>query len=201
MGLVWPVFLRSSLDLGWLSTGRGLGDRPPVESFAAGVEGRRRRSVRTDFVRMTLLGIANGLLLLLPPSYFETRFFLPIWPCTAVCLGLVFRQFVSDPPRLKKLAPICGLLTLGLAGSVTTLFRLDLPISRSKDERWCILVDHSTRSAWNLTETLERLIPEHGVKRVGNIGDCSYWNSTKLNLIAILHGSPLNSYVWRDFPR
>jgi 4-amino-4-deoxy-L-arabinose transferase-like glycosyltransferase len=170
----------------------------PWKALRTGWRGRRPRSVTNDFVRMTLLGIANGALLLLPPSYFETRFFLPIWPCAAVCLGLVFRQFVSDPPRVKKLAPICGLLTLGLVGSVATLFRLDFPISRSSDERWNILVDHSTDSTWNLAGTLERLIAQHGVKRIGNIGNCSYWNSAKLNLIDILHSSPLHCYVWRD---
>jgi len=115
---------------------------------------------------MTGLSIAFTLAFLCVPSYYETRFLLPLVPTVAVLLAWIVAASVRDSGTAWKwLAHVLVFATL--AYSFVWVYRANL---------------HPPVVYWDAKEILERLATYH-VKRIGNIGNSADWNCSKLRMI------------------
>jgi 4-amino-4-deoxy-L-arabinose transferase-like glycosyltransferase len=168
----WPL-------LGWLA----------LLGLAAYLTRRGSASAQADLKsgpparRFTVLagaGALAGSALLLIPTYFDSRFLLPIWPSLDVALGGMTAGPVSRLSRRGRLAMAAGLAAC-LAASTASLWR-----------------EPRTSTPWAVASLIDRLVDKHGVATLANVGDVEFWNVCKTGLVNELRVHPEGCFVLED---
>jgi hypothetical protein len=139
--------------------------------------------LQVQFSIMARLGAVTAAVILLYPSYFDTRFLLPIWPVVAVELG---RRISVMLPRFHPVTRIIlgGGLAVGVIGAATTVVR-----------------EPTVTTYWNTAALLDDLVKEYGISNLGNVGNCPEWNVCKTGLINELRDQPANCFVLHDLTK
>jgi hypothetical protein len=135
------------------------------------------------FSRMAWLGYGSAAFVLLYPTYFDTRFLLPIWPVLAVDVGRRLTGMLADfhvTPRI--------ILGGGLAASVVAACAL-------------VACAPTTRTYWNTAALIDDLVLRYQVSNLGNVGNCAAWNVCKTGLINELRDNPGNCFVLHDLTK
>jgi len=165
----WPLLATLGVAaLGWLLRGRGA---------AAGVG---RAIAPRMFAGLTLLGLVSGAAILLVPSYFDSRFLLPIWPAVAACLGPVLRDAIGRRVRPLALAT-AGLLAASVHASAGELAR-----------------ERPSETFWGARALIDRLVADYRVKIIDNVGNCRDWNVSKVGMVNELRDRPGDCFVLHD---
>ena len=125
----------------------------------------------------------SGTAILLIPAYFDPRFLLPIWPGLAVVLGGRLGRLISGGAPAPA-AVACGLLGLGLVLSAGRLAR-----------------EGETTTYWATARLIDRLVAEHRVATIGNVGNSADWNVCKTGLVNELRPTPADCFVLHDLSR
>jgi hypothetical protein len=175
----WPMV--ATLLLGTLFAGM---QAAPRRQRAEGKrEGTRSTDIHDLFSRMAGLGAVTAAAILLYPSYFHTRFLLPIWPVVAVELG---RRFAVMLPRLHPITRIIlgGGLAMGVICAASSLVR-----------------EPAIRTYWNSATLIDDLVAEYGISNLGNVGNCAEWNVCKTGLINELRDQPASCFVLHDLTK
>jgi 4-amino-4-deoxy-L-arabinose transferase-like glycosyltransferase len=139
--------------------------------------------LQSQFSAMSWLGAGTAATILLCPSYFDTRFLLPIWPVLAVDLG---RRLSAALPRFPRTPRV--LLGGGLAACVMTA-------------AFMIAQTPTITTYWRTTALIEDLVREYGISTLGNVGNCAEWNVCKSGLLNELREQPDNCFVLHDLSK
>ncbi len=135
------------------------------------------------FRRMAALGAGIAAAILLYPTYFDTRFLLPIWPVVAVAISSWLCVQVTRIPFVSR-----SILGLGLAVSVA-----------------CAGATAAGGSAfptyWKTTALIDDLVIRYGVRTLVNVGNCPGWNVCKTGLMNELREDPESCFVLHDLTR
>ena len=147
-------------------------------------ENRDRRSLaRKYFTRMAWLGASLAAAVLFYPTYFDSRFLLPIWPVLAVGIGLSLFSAANGLAAIPRIA-----IGVGLAGSL-----LLASISVVREPNFA--------TYWGTTELIDELVNRYGVSNLVNVGNCAAWNVCKTGLMNELREKPGSCFVLHDLTR
>jgi hypothetical protein len=133
--------------------------------------------------RFEVLAAASALVgtgILLVPAYFDSRFLLPLWPSLSVGLGGRFASVLIRLGTLPRLTMYAGLAGC-LAASAISFWREPL-----------------TTTPWAAAALIDRLVREHGIKTLANVGNLESWNVCKTGLINELREHPEECFVLDD---
>jgi hypothetical protein len=175
----WPVAVTltcASLYLVASVRRRGLRDEN-------GPVGPKPTSLQARFSGMAWLGAGTAAAILLGPSYFDTRFLLPIWPVLAVDLG---RRLSVSFPRLSLIPQF--LLVAGLAAGVVNAASV-------------VAQTPAITTYWNTTALIDDLVRKYGIHTLGNVGNCAEWNVCKTGLLNELRDQPADCFVLHDLSK
>ena len=140
-------------------------------------------SAEVYFRRMAWLGAGIAGIILLYPTYFDTRFLLPIWPVLAVAMGCWLSVQLVRIPLIAR-----SMLWLGIAASfvfaTTTVAREPL-----------------FPTYWRTTGLIDDLVRRFGVSNLLNVGNCAAWNVCKTGLMNELREDPGSCFVLHDLTR
>jgi hypothetical protein len=129
---------------------------------------------------MTIASTLTAASILMVPSYFDSRFLLPLWP--AVVVGLA--TLLAAPIRL--LTPASGrALAAGLAACVSLSV---IGLAR----------EPVGKTYWQAGALIDRLVATHGVVDLVNVGNTESWNVCKTGLINELRANPRDCFVLHD---
>jgi 4-amino-4-deoxy-L-arabinose transferase-like glycosyltransferase len=173
----WPmtVTVTAAALAGLLAGSKGSGSYSGADSL--------RAAARLHFTRMAWLGAGTGAVVLLGPSYFDSRFLLPIWPALAVDLGT---RLTSTLTRLDC-APRF-LVGFGLAASV-----LAAPVVVAREP--------FNPTFWSTTRLIDDLVSRYGIANLVNVGNCASWNVCKTGLMNELRATPGDCFVLHDLTK
>ncbi len=146
-------------------------------------ESDREMLARACFTRMAWLGAGIAAAVLLYPSYFDSRFLLPIWPVLAVAIGLTVHSHANRLAAIPKIA-----LGVGFAGS---LLLASLSVVR----------EPLFATYWGTTGLIDELVNRYGVSNLVNVGNCAAWNVCKTGLMNELRTEPGSCFVLHDLTR
>jgi 4-amino-4-deoxy-L-arabinose transferase-like glycosyltransferase len=138
---------------------------------------------QAHLARMTWLGAGTGAAVLLLPSYFDSRFLLPIWPLLAIELGRRFAIMMTGFTAIPR-----SLVSGGLAASVLLACA-------------SIVGQPSIPTYWRTASLIDHLVSQYGVATLGNVGNCIEWNVCKTSLINELRKKPADCFVRHDLTR
>ena len=110
---------------------------------------------------MVWLGFASTALILLYPTYFDTRFLLPIWPALAVDLGHRLSDMLAHFRVLPRI-----MLGGGLATGVVAACR-------------AVIHAPTISTYWNTAALIDDLVLRYQVSNIGNVGNCTGGTSAK----------------------
>ena len=117
---------------------------------------------------------------LLVPSYFDSRFLLPLWPSVSVALS----------------GPAAGLMgSLGVVPRAFTNAALAASVSVSA---LGMVREHVAPTYWNAGNLIDQLVSRHGVSTLANVGNTETWNVCKTGLINELRTNPADCFVLHD---
>ncbi len=173
----WPIAatVAAAAVAAWVTGSKagGAGSRPSGE-----------RAVRQfHFTRMAWLGAGTGAVVLLWPSYFDSRFLLPIWPALAVDLGTRLRAVLTQLDFTPKV-----LVGLGLAASM-----LAAPIA--------VMGETLNPTYWKTAALIDNLVARYRITNLANVGNCPWWNVCKTGLINELRDNPGDCFVLHDLTK
>ena len=117
------------------------------------------------------------------PTYFDSRFLLPIWPVLAVGIGLSLFSAANGLAAIPRIA-----IGVGLAGSL-----LLASISVVREPNFA--------TYWGTTELIDELVNRYGVSNLVNVGNCEAWNVCKTGLMNELREKPGSCFVLHDLTR
>ena len=99
------------------------------------------------------------------PSYFDTRFLLPIWPSIAVAAGVWLARRLTTWPAALRFSAILT-LAAGLATSADYVLR-----------------EPRFETPWAAAGLIDELVAKHGIRNLANVGDMANWNVNKTGLV------------------
>jgi 4-amino-4-deoxy-L-arabinose transferase-like glycosyltransferase len=170
----WPVVVTLG-TAAWFASSRGRRDGQDPTDHSTDLDPIVRR-----FGILTCTSTIASAAVLMVPSYFDTRFLLPLWPALAVVLGgEAARFFAVATPAGRTL--IGAGLALGLGTSAAGFARE--PIATT---------------CWDAARLIDRLVARHGVATLANVGNIEAWNVCKTGLINELRRSPGDCFVLHD---
>jgi 4-amino-4-deoxy-L-arabinose transferase-like glycosyltransferase len=139
-----------------------------------------RQPSSLQFRLMTAASLIGATAVLMVPSYFDTRFLLPLWPAVSVALGGATARLVANLGFVPRM-----LAGAGLAASVliSTVGLAREPIAPTY---------------WSATKLIDRLVSLHGVSILANVGNIETWNVCKTGLINELRSNPSDCFVLHD---
>jgi hypothetical protein len=129
---------------------------------------------------MTAASLIGATAVLMVPTYFNTRFLLPLWPAVSVALsGPIARLVASQRFVLRMLAGA------GLAACVSIA-------------AVGVAHEHVAPTHWGAARLIDRLVSGHGVSILANVGNIETWNVCKTGLINELRSNPADCFVLHD---
>jgi Dolichyl-phosphate-mannose-protein mannosyltransferase len=147
------------------------------------VPGGQQRDMEHTFRQMAWLGAGIAAVAILYPTYFDTRFLLPIWPAIAVAVGTgVSLQFA----RLRAIAR--ALIGVGFAVSLACAAT-------------AVAREQAFPTYWKTTGLIDDLVKRFGVSNLLNVGNCAGWNVCKTGLMNELRDEPASCFVLHDLTR
>jgi 4-amino-4-deoxy-L-arabinose transferase-like glycosyltransferase len=144
----------------WYRGGRALWTGPD-DSTGSSFAGGPARS----FIKVSASTFALGAIVLLIPTFFDSRFLVPAWSAMTVVLAALLDRFSLEGRRWRRAAPFV-LVGAVMASTITAFV---------DQHRW---VTH-----WNLEGVIQGLIRQHGVRTLASLGNTGDWNFFKLRLI------------------
>ena len=169
----WPVLLTLGV-LGFVLSSRQSRAEADIPEPADPVSTRAR--FRILVVACTLVAIA----VLMVPTYFDTRFLLPLWPSIAVALG----GALAEPLRglsFRPRAAIGGAFVASLAVAAVGVVR-----------------EPASTTYWSAQGLIDQIVHEYGVTTLANVGNIADWNVCKTGLINELRDQAGNCFVLHD---
>ena len=160
----WPLavllgisgFLMSSRRGGWNSETQEFIESQPASSH---------------FRKLSAASLIGATAVLLVPSYFDSRFLLPLWPSVSVALS----------------GPVAGMIgSLGMVPRVLASAALAASVSISAPG---LVREHVAPTYWNAGNLIDQLVTCHGVSTLANVGNTETWNVCKTGLINELRES------------
>jgi len=136
-----------------------------------------------QFSRMASLGAFTAAAILLYPTYFDTRFLLPIWPVLAVDMGRRFAVMLRRFQPMPRII-VCGGLAAGVIAAALMVAR-----------------QPTITTYWKTAELIDGLVQEYRISNLGNVGNCAEWNVCKTGLINELRDQPASCFVLHDLTR
>ncbi len=135
------------------------------------------------FRRMAALGAGIAATVLLYPTYFDTRFLVPIWPVLALAISSYLCMQLTRISVIPR-----SILGLSLAASV-----------------FCAGAAAAGEPAfptyWKTTALIDDLVNRFGVRALVNVGNCAGWNVCKTGLMNELREDPESCFVLHDLTR
>ncbi len=126
------------------------------------------RSRNFHYTRMAWLSAAGtGAVVLLWPSYYDSRFLLPIRPALAVDLGTRLRAVVIRHDFTPKVLVGLGLAMRACAGGAAS----------HRD-----LLEPFNPTYWKTAELIDDLVARYAITNLVNVGNCPWWNVCKTGL-------------------
>jgi len=173
----WPMTatVAAAVLAGLLAGSRGGG----ADSSPCG----ERAVAQLHFTRMAWLGAGTGAVILLCPSYFDSRFLLPIWPALAVDLGTRLRAMLIRLDFTPKV-----LVGLGLTASVLAAAVM-------------VAREPFNPTYWRTAGLIDDLVGRYGITNLVNMGNCASWNVCKTGLINELREKPGDCFVLHDLTK
>ena len=160
-----PSCMSAARWRGWADRSRGFAEIQPSSQH---------------FRLMTAASLIGATAVLMVPSYFDTRFLLPLWPAVSVALGGPTARLVASLGFVPRM-----LAGAGLAASVS--------ISAIGLAR-----EHVAPTHWSAARLIDRLVSRHGVSSLANVGNIETWNVCKTGLINELRSNPADCFVLHD---
>ena len=114
---------------------------------------------------MTAASLTGATVVLMVPSYFDTRFLLPLWPAVSVALGGPIARLVAG----------LGFVPRALAGAALAA---SVSISAIGLAREPVAPTH-----WSAARLIDQLVSRHGVSSLATVGNIETWNVCKTGLI------------------
>jgi hypothetical protein len=118
-----------------------------------------------SFIKVAASGFTLGAIVLLVPSYFESRFLLPAWPAMAIVIAAGLEHFGLPGRSWRRAVPQVVLLS-ALGWSINIFCN-----------------QHCWVTYWSLEGVMQQLVRDHGVKTLGLLGNTGDWNFFKFRLI------------------
>jgi hypothetical protein len=155
----------------------------PYEELAHSAPAGEQALADRNFRRMAWLGAGFAAVVLLYPTYFDTRFLLPIWPVLAVAIGTAVSMQLATLRAIPRLLIGVGfIVSLGCATAAVAREPL-FP------------------TYWKTTGLIDDLVRRFGVSNVLNVGNCAGWNVCKTGLMNELRDEPGNCFVLHDLTK
>jgi hypothetical protein len=137
-------------------------------------------SASSRFRNLTVASTLTAASILMVPSYFDSRFLLPLWPAVAVSLAMPLAAPVRFLTPFSARAVASGLAAC-LALSIIGLVR-----------------EPVRKTHWQAGALIDRLVATHGVVDLVNVGNTESWNVCKTGLINELRADPRDCFVLHD---